>query len=288
MPLPWAAIGLGVNLLGSLFGGGSRTTQSTAGMSPLQQYMLQESFLRGMQRAQQEAMPESFRLRTGEGEQQQQPAGAGLLQLTQNATQAGGQSSPGSGGAPKMLNMQGFLTTQPAASQTGTPPTSELYNAYLRRALSGNDVLPAGQMQGALATGMDVINRQAAGSAAGLQESLGSRGLLHSGVLSRGLADVERARLGQVGSLTQDMLARQLEAARLSQRSGAELYAAGARQDAAIEGSRPSVWDQIAGLVGAGAQWYYGRPTGGGTSPTTVYAPPSTSSLTNTTPLFPY
>jgi len=308
--------------------------------------MMQEAFLRGLQRASGTAPAEGFRLpetllggTDKEGRNvtgQPTVGGEGLLELTPLARQRGGLGFPyygggsmfgyasrgaGRGGAGKGAGGQahplpGWLTEQlrlrgldPASNngrpwsywtalqavqgrpavtlptrQAGTqapatptpaapaqPTIGDLFTRYLSRALSGADVLPSGALQGALATGIDVINRQAGRAREGLQETLGARGLLHSGVLARGLGELEEARLGDIGRLTQDFIARQLEAARTSQRAAAELFAAqqmaeaereaaAQRQQTAIQASRPTLWDRLADLAGAAAIWYYGRP----------------------------
>jgi len=250
---------------------------------------MQEAYLRGMERAMGQAMPESFRL-SGEQKGTSPQQGDGLMQLSQNSTQAGGMSSPVEGGAaPKMLAsgwMQQFANMQPTAvAAPAEPTTSDLFSRYLQSSLQGNEGLPAGQFDQAMATGMDVINRQAATGSAGMADALGARGLLHSGVMARGMGDVEQARLGQVGALMQDMIARQLEAARVSQRDAAGLLAASQRQQTALDAAEPSLWDRVAQLVGTGAQWYYGRPQT--TQPVVSYAPPA-QTTTTAGPVFPY
>ena len=142
------------------------------------------------------------------------------------------------------------------------------YQGYLQAGLSGQGAQTGYNQQ--LSQGLNVINAQAASGEQGLLESLGRRGLLRSGVTSRGLADVERGRLGAVGGLAAQLAREQAQAQQESQYRAASLYAGGTQSAAQLEEQRrarlaaePSTADYLAGLASAYMQYRY-RPQDSG------------------------
>lgn len=97
------------------------------------------------------------------------------------------------------------------------------FNAWMQTALAGEDGLPRESYLRALAQGQNTINAQTAQSRANLQQSLGSRGLSHSGMMARGLQGVEDARISSLGALEGGLAQQSLAAARQSQLAAASM-----------------------------------------------------------------
>ena len=122
---------------------------------------------------------------------------------------AGGMigGSGGSSGTPQQTGGQNSVPTpyteipSPWKSQGGKPALGGEYTNYLRLALSGQQGLPEGYMQQAMQEGQTSISGQAQQARARLMRTLGERGMLRSGVLSSGLADIETGKLQAQGQL---------------------------------------------------------------------------------------
>lgn len=93
------------------------------------------------------------------------------------------------------------------------------FQAYMQKALAGQNTLPEASYQQAMSRGMQSLGTQAQVSRENLGEQLGARGLLHSGLMARGLRGVEEARLGGVGDLVSGLNQQNLQAARESQQA---------------------------------------------------------------------
>jgi hypothetical protein len=234
--------------------------------------------------------------------------------LQQTSNQQGGQASPGYPGMGLFRDKLPALGPGKGAggTDTGTVPETEkwrqvvmgqlnapgqftqgaagAYRGYLQQALSGNAGLPQDAYQRNWQQGMSAVNAQAQQSRASLGNALGSRGLLQSGMMGRGLVDVERARLGGVGALAGGLAQQDLEARRQAQQSAfgimpslisaesgsaidrARAYlslrqtelAGGSlalQQDQQAAAERASKWDMLASAAGAFAAYKY-RPQG--------------------------
>jgi len=232
--------------------------------------------------------------------------------LQQTSNQQGGQSSPGypgmglfrdklqplgpgrgAGGAdtgtvPETEKWRQLVMGQISAPGQFTQGAAPAYSNYLRQALSGQAGLPPDAYQRNWQQGMSAVNAQAQQSRATLGNSLGSRGLLQSGMMGRGLVDVERARLGGVsslaGGLAQQDLGARLQAQQsafglmpslMSAESGSAVDRARAylalrqtelaggslalQQDQQAAAERAQKWDMLGGLAGTWAAYKY-RP----------------------------
>ncbi len=176
------------------------------------------------------------------------------------------------------------------------------YQQYMGQALSGQSALPQEAYARALRQGMSAVNAQAQRSRELLQASLGARGLAQSGLMSRGLVDIERERLGGLSSLAAGLAEQDLAARRQAQQAAAAIYpqligvqsnamsdwvrnllatremelrygqlgVAKRAQSAAEEAAK---WGLLGNLASGFAQWYYGPQN----QPAVVFpAPPPT------------
>jgi len=120
----------------------------------------------------------------------------------------GSGSSGASSGTPQQTGGVNSTPTpyteipSPWKGQGGQPALGGQYTDYLRNALSGQQGLPQGYMQQQMQEGQTSISGQAQQSRARLMRTLGERGMLRSGVLSSGLADIERGKAQAQGALS--------------------------------------------------------------------------------------
>jgi len=146
------------------------------------------------------------------------------------------------------------------------PDIDRLYRQRLGEALSGNAPgWSSGRYQEALSRGMRAIGAQSQGARQRLQSALGRRGLLSSGALATGLADIEQQRLRSTSDLVGSLQAQQEDLRRRALSQALELAGASERQGAQIAGQRslvemqqPDVWDYLAQAAGAAAPYLMG------------------------------
>lgn len=100
------------------------------------------------------------------------------------------------------------------------------FGQYMTNALTGASGLPREAYNAAQAQGMHTINAQALQSSRQLQDSLGARGLVHSGMMGNALLGVEQSRLGSVGQLQTGLAQQDLQARREAQAGAASMFPA--------------------------------------------------------------
>ncbi|MHB8996923.1 MAG: hypothetical protein ACYC63_16895 [Armatimonadota bacterium] len=160
----------------------------------------------------------------------------------------------GRGGGEKGIDWRNQINgtlRQPAAAATPAPPTVAGQNSewrqalsqnmaanqgrftnglqagfgiYMNNALAGASGLPREAYDAAQAQGMHTINAQAMQSDRQLQESMGARGLIHSGMMGNALLGVEQSRLGSVGQLQTGLAQQDLQARREAQQNAASMF----------------------------------------------------------------
>lgn len=262
--------------------------------SPLDYYLDKQTRLRAYREAGMAAQGLGQATAAPQAQGQGQGMPQGMLGLQQKANQRGGQTPAGQGQASQGQQMQtkglpswaapvlgavgtivggplggvagsmlggalaGSSRPAPAAARPPAPASeSELYQQYQSQALAGQAGQPQGQLQTALRQGTATIQAQAQRSRETLMSQLGRRGLLHSGLLSSGLADIEAGRLQAVGELEAALRERAWEAARQAQEAAAGRYTGQAMQTQRIRAAEPDFWQSISPLLGAGAQMYF-------------------------------
>ena len=242
---------LASSLLGGLFGGGSR--QQVAAPTPVQAVQMPSAeeddrtiaLWEGWQSQMAAQKPQTTgfdpvaALMRAQG---QRPAGG----MQQSANSRGGQSFPRSpgqglfaeplgegrgGGGTAATNSSSttqqqwhdMLTklTSGAQAQQYTAPLQSGFTQYMQQALGGQAGLPQEAYQAALLRGQGTINAQAQQSREGLTEQLGARGLLQSGLTSRGLRGVEEAKMGSIGDLISGLAQQDMQARVEAQRAAA-------------------------------------------------------------------
>jgi len=184
----------------------------------------------------------------------------------------------------------GSITGPRANTLTG--PLQGQFTGYMGQALGGQAGLPPQAYQQALLSGQSTLNAQSQRSREQLGEQLGSRGLLQSGAMARGLRGVEESRQQSMGDLISGLSQQDMQARIEAQRQAAGMFPqlvqaqSGAQTDLArswlyqqqlelerrrlglaeqqYEGGREdALWGAVGGVVG-GIDW--GRLFGGGNS----------------------
>lgn len=169
-----------------------------------------------------------------------------------------------------------------------TGQSAPAFNTYLTRALSGQDTLPQAAQQRAFSQGMNTINAQTQNARQGLMANLGSRGLMQSGMMGRGLTGIEQQRLGSIGQLSTGLADQQLQAQREAQRAALGIYPQligvqsnamgdwarvllglrssesqagqlGLNAQMAGDAADQAKWNMLAGLAGGISNWYFGN-----------------------------
>jgi hypothetical protein len=217
--------------------------------------------------------------------------GMGIYETERERREAG----PGRGaGAPAGEDPWATYNQALQYRQNYTSPFRQQMEQFMQAALSGQGGLPEGAYHQALTEGSQLVNRQSQQSATNLHEALGARGLLQSGIMGRGLVDLERERLGGLQRLESGLQEQRLAASRESQRTAAGLFPQllAADEDAAaralqgylslrqleLQGRQLGLsaqqindqhqadqWALIGNLLGAYAQ-YRNRPQGSGSN----------------------
>lgn len=239
-------IGAAAGLLAGFSGGGGGSSQTN------------QQSLASLQT--QKAMLDGYQLGMGQG--------SGLTYNPQAAQQPASAARGGGSGAigDQQANARGGQNTDVVQNATETAAgvnnvdysnmgTSEMYQNWLRTALSGRGVLPQSAWQSAFTSGQNAINAQAQVSRQQFNSSVGQRGLLNSGIASRGLADIESGRLGAMGDMATNLQLQNLEAARLAQQQAAGLLAGSVNQQAALNANRPSLGQTLGDLAGTYLQY---------------------------------
>lgn len=131
----------------------------------------------------------------------------------------------------------------------------DMYQQLQSRALSGQGILPASLTQGALSEGLGLVNAQAQRSRENLGTNLASRGILHSGIMGSGLADIEGARLGALSSLGQQIAQMNMQ----SQESALNREAGMVQQQRAIRANEPEWYDYLISAAPAVGQYLYNQ-----------------------------
>ncbi len=195
------------------------------------------------------------------GESQQRQAQSSLDQyLTSNAYQRGMNEGMGYGVDNSVVpQVGGGSSRDQASNQAGGMSTGTLYQNYLQRALQGRGGLSPESYQRQMYQGQNLINQQAQAGRQGVRQELGQRGLMHSGAMAQGMAEVERGRLASLGTFANNLMTQEEQAALSSQQQAAGMYGNLYNQWQAQQSAQPSTLSQIAPLVAAWAQWKY-RP----------------------------
>jgi hypothetical protein len=110
-----------------------------------------------------------------------------------------------------------------AATQQYTAPLQGAFTQYQQQALSGNAGLSDTAYRQAMLRGQGVINAQSGQARQSLTEQMGQRGLLRSGLMSRGLRGVEEARLGSIGDLVSGLAQQDAQARVEAQRQASAM-----------------------------------------------------------------
>ena len=187
--------------------------------------------------------------------------------------QAGGNvgASQGTGaGSSRRANQRG------GAQNAMTPDSIRSQNqgamqGVLSQGLSGQGTDPQA-FRIAQQRGANTINLQAEQSRNILGENLARRGLLQSGIMGQGLANVESGRLGALANLSAQTQTAQMADASSSrqwaadvvarlQQGQAQITSSEAQQRRAINASQPSTFDRLAGLAGTYASYRYAPDT---------------------------
>ena len=235
---------------GALGGGGGQPAAKPAATSNLSEQLRQMAFQRGFLEAMGGGPAQSFAPALAQVQQgQQAPQPAASRKSGQRANQAGGAGySPlqryfgdAGGGAP--------------SAKTQNTTDEALYQRYLQQSMAGQGGLPAGAYQSALTQGTAAIANQAQVAQQGLQGNLAQRGLLSSGLYGSGMGQIAQGRMQAMGQFATNLQQSNLEAQRGAQSNAAQLYAAQRNQETAINAAKPTTWDYLAGLVGAGVNY---------------------------------
>jgi len=179
----------------------------------------------------------------------------GLMSVygNQGLAQAGGGvgGAVGSPGAQTRRDQQRGGSMYP--STLPQADNRQLLSEYLGAGLAGVGG-PQAEFAGQFARGRNIISEGAQQSRSGLMEALAGRGMLRSGVLSRGLGEIERGRVGALGDLAGRLGEQRLQAAVAAQQQAASLMAGGLGQQQGLAAAEPSLGDYLADLAGAYAQ----------------------------------
>lgn len=242
-------VGAGLGLLSGAVsrntasGGGAaaRTALSGSGQD-LANYLRRQAYLQGVRSVLGQSMG-GARGAAGSWAQASALANRPGVATTRRDQQRGGAGYPNASGA-----------SGPGLQADNT----QLLREYLAGGLAG-----VGGVQGAIsgqyALGRDAIQQQAQQGRAGLQTALAQRGMLRSGALATGLADVERARLSALAQLMGQISQQRVASAQAAQQQSASIMAGSMGQQQTIAAQQPTFADYLAELAGAYAQSRY-RP----------------------------
>lgn len=150
-----------------------------------------------------------------------------------------------------------------AARQTEqSVPVSDTYREVQERALRGEGLMSPSMEQAQWRQALAALAAQAQRSRETLGANLASRGLLHSGIYSRAMSDVERARLGGVQNVALGMAQQRLEAQQraldreaAAQRLQTQLAGQSAMQQRALAAAEPEWWETVAQAAPAIGQY---------------------------------
>ena len=244
-------VGAGVGLLSSL-GGSSKPKSSASTLTPTQQALNDNAYMRGY-------------LGTVQGRLAGQGGAVGTQNM-QNTPQRGGMGD-------RRANQRGGAQNGPTPGDVQSANAGRL-QGVLQQGLQGEGGVPQRAYDLAQNRGANTINMQAEQSRNILQEQLGRRGLLQSGILGQGIAGIEQGRLSGLAGLSSSLQTQQLAdqsssrqwaadvMARLQQ-GQAQIESSEAQQRRAINASQPSTFDRLAGLAGSYAAYRYAPKNGG-------------------------
>lgn len=242
-------VGAALGLAGSAGGGGnSRPAASTVSTQPVVDVGQMEqmdpvgmAYIQGFlsEASKYQQKPTTFNANAGQGQStapMQQSSnqrggmsgfnGMGLLQERKGPGYGGGT---GDGSALGGVSERDQAWNQLIASVIGrnqnayTAGMAPQFQSYMQSALAGQEGLPMEAYNRALLQGQQTINAQAQQARASLEQNMGSRGLLHSGLMAGGLQGVEQQRLGSIGGLVGTLATQGLEARREAQRQAAAM-----------------------------------------------------------------
>jgi len=143
----------------------------------------------------------------------------------------------------------GGQARQQQSGPSSTASRTSAYNTAQESALRGGGAIDPSILQGAFSQGLAAVNAQAQQGNEALQAQLASRGVLHSGILGSGLADIERGRLSGVAGLSQNLAQTALNYQTQAQEAAMGREAGMIQQQVGINAAEPEWWETLAGAA---------------------------------------